>query len=113
MLPSRLFVPCYGKCIHVLERRQNMRTWFLIILALVGGCAKKSRPPEMSLEQAARQGNLQQVQWLIARGASVNAQTTRWGSTPLEAAAAGGHVEVAQVLIACGANVRAVDDDGI
>ena len=89
-----------------------MRAWFLVILALVGGCAKKDRLREMSLEDAARQGDLQQVQWLIARGASVNTRTTSWGSTPLAAAAACGHVEVAQVLIACGANVRAVDEDG-
>jgi len=90
-----------------------MRAWLLVMLAIVGGCAKKDRLREMSLEDAARQGDLQQVQWLIARGASVNARRASWGSTPLEAAAAYGHVEVAQVLIACGAHVRAVDEDGV
>ncbi len=58
-----------------------MRAWFLVMLALAGGCAKKDRHREMYLREAARQGDMQQVQWLLARGASVNARTT-WGSPP-------------------------------
>jgi ankyrin repeat protein len=116
MLPSRLFVPCYKECIHVLERRQNMRAkgfvCGMLVLALVaGGCKKKDRGLTTDLHRVAEAGNLQKVQVLIAKGAAVNARDSQ-GRTPLHLAAARGHREVAEVLVRCGAHVDSRSVDG-
>ncbi len=62
-----------------------------------------------ALHWAAGQGHVPVCEFLIARGASVDART--WlGSTPLMYAVMGGHIDVVKLLIAHGANVNARDD---
>jgi ankyrin repeat protein len=51
------------------------------------------------------------VELLIAKGADVNAKN-KYGSTPLHRAASGGHKEIAEILIAKGADVNAKAEGG-
>jgi ankyrin repeat protein len=61
-----------------------------------------------SLIKAVRQGDAQQVEVLIKRGANVKV----YGDTPLREAVIHGHTTVAEVLLKFGANVEAQDKDG-
>jgi ankyrin repeat protein len=63
------------------------------------------------LHYAARDGQKEIAELLIAEGAGVNAMKID-GMTPLHYAAINGHKEIAELLIAEGAEVNAMDDDG-
>jgi hypothetical protein len=67
-----------------------------------------SIPPP--LYYACKFGLLDSVQFLIEKGADVNAASGRYGST-LQAASNGGYFEIVQFLIEKGVNVNAADGD--
>jgi len=69
------------------------------------GIPEESQPTK-SLHQAAGDGDLEQVKWLIAGGADVNAEDEE-RQTPLHLAAEHGYTDVARALIANGADVNA------
>ena len=70
---------------------------------LVGG---GPQPPDISIIDAAKQGNIEAVKQHIAAGTDVNAKDML-GGTPLHIAARLGQKEIAEVLIAADANVNA------
>jgi ankyrin repeat protein len=63
------------------------------------------------LHKAARAGDLQRVEELIARGAPVNGRDSL-GGTPLHDAAWAGETEIVALLIAKGAEVNARHTEG-
>ncbi len=69
-------------------------------ILLTSGVAVLAGP----LHDAAKKGNIEQVEQLIAKGADVNQQDRRAG-TALRWAALRGDASVAEVLIAAGADV--------
>ncbi len=64
-----------------------------------------------TLQSAAQAGDLQQVQDLLAAGASVNGVDAE-GNTALHLAAFNGHEEVVKALLAAGADANAQDAQG-
>ena len=92
-------------------RAKGLICGILAVVIVAGGCKKKYRDPTTDLHRAAGQGNLQQVQTLIAHGSSINAGDAE-GRTPLHIAAQGGHKEVAEVLLRCGASIDSLDQRG-
>ncbi len=64
------------------------------------------------LQQAARSGNLQQLERLLQQGAPLNAADSA-GRTPLILAVLQGHTAVVQRLLAAGANTALIDKDGL
>ena len=89
-----------------------------IAAVLLVGCGE-SQPPEsptaeaqdISIHDAAENGNIEAVKQHLAAGTDVNAKGGG-GRTPLHDAAYGGHREIAELLIAEGADVNAKDDIG-
>ena len=96
-----------------------------IAAVLVVGCgesqqsapAPESKPepptvkaPDISIHDAAREGNIEAVKQHLAAGADVNAKDEGW--TPLHLAAQMGHKEIAELLIAKGADVNAKGSRG-
>lgn len=71
-------------------------------------------PNAASLHAAARDGNLDEVNRLIASGADVNAKEDKYGVvwTPLHFACNHGHEDVINALLAAGADVNAKDNNG-
>lgn len=65
-----------------------------------------------ALQNAARAGNLPQVERLLQQGAALNAADAA-GRTPLILAAMQGHTAVVQRLLAAGANTALIDHDGL
>ena len=70
-----------------------------------------AKAPDISIHEAAANGNIEAVKQHIAAGADVNAKDN-WGWTPLHYAALKGHKEIAELLIAKGADMNAVGDLG-
>ena len=70
-----------------------------------------AKAPDISIHDAAGEGNIEAVKQHLAAGADVNAKDD-WGKTPLYVAALGGHKEIAELLIAKGADVNTKDVDG-
>ncbi len=72
-----------------------------------------SRPAlNQALLRAARDGEVETVKSLLDRGADINVQDDKWGTTPLMEAADGGHIEVIKLLITRGANLNLKDKVG-
>ena len=67
--------------------------------------------PDISIYDAANDGNIEAVKQHLADGADVNAKND-FGSTPLIAAALKGHKEIAELLISQGADVNAKNNRG-
>ena len=88
-----------------------MKHLLLTTIAAVGlvGCSKPP-PPDISIHDAAGDGNIEAVKQHLAAGTDVNAKDSGW--TPLTVAANNGHKEIVELLIAKGADVNAKDDDG-
>ncbi|MCX6992386.1 MAG: ankyrin repeat domain-containing protein [Kiritimatiellaeota bacterium] len=64
-----------------------------------------------TMHEAAKQGNLADVQQHLQRGADINAKD-KDGYTPLMAAAINGNLDVVKVLVDKGADVNARAEDG-
>jgi ankyrin repeat protein len=78
---------------------------------LVGCGESQPKPPDISIYEAAFNGNIETVKQHLAAGTDVNAKN-RSGLTPFDFAADAGQKEVAELLIAKGADVKAKKDDG-
>ena len=75
-----------------------------IAAVLLVGCGPQ--PSDISIIDAAKQGNIEAVKQHIAAGTDVNAKDML-GGTPLHIAARLGQKEIAEALIAAGADVNA------
>ena len=69
------------------------------------------KAPDISIHDAAYDGNIEAVKQHLAAGADVNAKE-EYGVTPLHRVAYEGHKEIAELLIAKGADVDAKDKQG-
>ena len=76
-----------------------------IAAVVLVGCGPK--PPDISIHDAAKGGNIEAVKQHLAAGTNVNAKGDGWEFTPLHEAAVGGSKEVVELLIAKGADVNA------
>ena len=77
-----------------------------IAAVLLVGCG-----PSVSINEAARDGNIEAVKQHLDAGTDVNAKdSARW--TPLFYAAYGGHKDIIELLLASGADVNAKDVKG-
>ena len=75
------------------SRKMQFVSLFLLVLALIffTGC--------MSIQTAARTGNLKEVERQLALGVNVNSRHYLTRDTPLIEAAYNGHVEIVKLLI--------------
>ena len=90
-----------------------------IAAVLVVGCATTQSPepptgkaPDISIVDAAKEGNIKTIKQHLAAGADVNAKTES-GWTPLHEAARSGRKEIAELLIDKGADVDAKIEAGL
>ena len=80
--------------------------------------AEKSKPlknkvPDISIHDAATEGDIEIVKQHLAAGADVELKCVNCGGTVLGHAVSGGHIEIVELLISKGADVNAkFDDDG-
>ena len=74
------------------------------------GCGPP-KAPEISIHEAAREGNIEAVKQHLAAGTDVNVNGV-FGQTPLHDAANYGQKEIVELLIAKGADVSAKDKFG-
>ena len=88
-----------------------------IAAVVLVGCATTQSPepptakaPDISIYEAAREGNIEAVKQHIAAGTDVNAKKDD-GEIPLHYAAFVSHKEIVELLIAKGADVNAKDKD--
>ena len=86
-----------------------MKQLLITIAALVlVGCGPSA--PDISIHEAASEGNIEAVKQHLAAGADVNVQSDFRKYTPLHEAIVGRKLEVANFLIEKGANVNMMDD---
>ena len=84
-------------------------------VVLVGCCTTQSpepqtaKVPDISIVDAAKEGNIETVKQHLTAGADVNAKTES-GWTPLHEAARSARKEIGELLIAKGAEVNAQDE---
>ena len=90
--------------------RASLMALLLALLALWATVAIAGMNKD--LIEAASRGNLTEIKRLLAKGADVNAKTTKDGAVPMHFAAYSGRKEVVELLIAKGADVNARSNDG-
>ena len=96
------------------ERRMKELMWQRNEAARKAAAVEKfnqDKAPDISIHDAAREGNIEAVKQHLATGTDVNTKDNR-GKTSLHRAAEKGHKEIAELLIAAGADLNAKDDDG-
>ena len=72
-----------------------------------------TKAPDISIHEAAEDGNIEVVKQHLAAGADVNVKNEDYlGGTPLHQAADNGHKEIVELLIINDADVNAKDKDG-
>ena len=71
----------------------------------------KAKAPDISIHDAAYDGNIEVVKQHLAAGTDVNGKNFA-GLTPLHWAASGGHKEIVELLIANNADVNALSVNG-
>ena len=90
----------------------------LIAAGMLAGCAgffrseKKENPVRVSLSEAVRKGDLNQVKSCLDQGADI-AKTDRRGRTVLHLAVMRENLEITRCLLEHGANVNCQDDEGV
>ena len=94
------------------EKGDNQSPALLRSLRERAPAAAASPSPSAGLHAAARNGDLAQVDRLLAQGASLNAPDDA-GRTPLIIAVMQGHVEVVRRLLTAGANASLLDREGL
>ena len=83
----------------------------LIAAVVLVGCGPSV--PDISIHQAAEDGNIEAVKQHLAAGTDVNLKNQDdYGLTPLQYAVGLGHKEIAELLIAKGADVNMKDNNG-
>ena len=101
--------------VFLLTLALTMKSQFIAIVAavLVVGCGESQppEPPDISIHDAAFEGNIEAVKKHLAAGTDVNVKDED-GWTPLHWVAPVGSKVVAELLIAAGADVNAQDEDG-
>ena len=80
----------------------------IVAALLLVGCG--SSAPDISIHDAANDGNIKAVKQHIAAGTDLNAKFG--GRTPLHFAAYSGHKETVELLIAAGADLNVKDKHG-
>jgi ankyrin repeat protein len=91
-----------------------MKSQLIAIVAavLLVGCGESQQyPPDISIHNAAFEGNIEAVKQHLADGVDVNAKD-KHGQIPLHRAALAGRKEVVELLIAEGADVYAKNNNG-
>jgi hypothetical protein len=83
----------------------------LLLLPLLAGCSKPT-PPSVSLQEAARAGNLEAIQQHIRTASNLNEKAPDSGGSPLHTAAVFGQLEAVRALVQAGADVNARNNDG-
>ena len=92
------------------QRWGHRLRWIVFLLLCGGSIATMLIPddqpaPQQTLFTAAGRGDVRETHRQLARGASVNAYSSVWGS-PLSQAACYGHADIVVLLIAHGADVE-------
>jgi ankyrin repeat protein len=93
------------------ERKIKMKTLITIItvVLLVGCVSTKLQTTDISIQEAAEDGDIKVVKQHLAAGMDVNAK--RYGITPLHQAAYWGNKKIAELLIDKDADVNATNND--
>ena len=76
------------------------------------GCGPP-KPPDISIHDAATDGNIEAVKQHLSAGTDVNAEDKCCGETPLHHATAFGRKEMSEQLIGAGADVNAQSTIGV
>jgi hypothetical protein len=82
-----------------------------VVLVGCGESQPTAKAPDISIYNAAFQGNIEAVKQHLDAGTDVNAKL-EGGGTPLSYAAYMGHKEIAELLIAEGVDVNVKNNDG-
>ena len=82
-----------------------------IAAVVLVGCGPSA--PDISIHEAAMDGDIEAVQQHLAAGADVDTRDDVIGWTPLHFATDGSHMEIAELLIAEGADVNAKNSAGL
>ena len=93
-------------CAQQDDSRLTMKSQLVVIVAavLVVGCGPP-KPPDISIREAVKTGNIEAVKQHLDAGADVNAKG-KYGRTPLHYAASRGLKKIIELLIARGADVN-------
>ena len=81
-----------------------------IAAVVLVGCGPK--PPDISIHEAVRKGNIEAVKQHLDSGTDVNLKGDQMKWTPLHWAAYWGHMEIAEILLSAGADVNAYNPSG-
>ena len=97
--------------------KHHLLTTIAAVLMVGCGVSQSAEPPtakapDISIHEAANEGNIEAVKQHLAAGTNVNARHKSGGLTPLHFAAYYGHEEIVELLISKGADVNAKRSNG-